>query len=171
MAAQTHTACVALGANIGEPLRQIEAGFSALAALPGTRLLARSSLYRSAPVGYADQPDFINAVAMIETALVPHALLDALLEIERAHGRVREFPNAPRTLDLDIVLYGDVVLQEPGLTIPHARMLERAFVMVPLTEIAPDVVVPGRGRVRDLALQVDGGSVVQLQRMMGTAAS
>ena len=171
MAAQTHTACVALGANIGEPLRQIEAGFSALAALPGTRLLARSSLYRSAPVGYADQPDFINAVAMIETALAPHALLDALLEIERAHGRVREFPNAPRTLDLDIVLYGDVVLQEPGLTIPHARMLERAFVMVPLTEIAPDVVVPGRGRVRDLALQVDGGSVVQLQRMMGTAAS
>lgn len=171
MAAQTHTACVALGANIGEPLRQIEAGFSALAALPGTRLLARSSLYRSAPVGYADQPDFINAVAMIETALVPHALLDALLEIERAHGRVREFPNAPRTLDLDIVLYGDVVLQEPGLTIPHARMLERAFVMVPLTEIAPDVVVPGRGRVRDLALQVDGGSVVQLQRIMGTAAS
>lgn len=171
MAAQTHTACVALGANIGEPLRQIEAGFSALAALPGTRLLARSSLYRSAPVGYADQPDFINAVAMIETALAPHALLDALLEIERAHGRVREFPNAPRTLDLDIVLYGDVVLQEPGLTIPHARMLERAFVMVPLTEIAPDVVVPGRGRVRDLALQVDGGSVVQLQRIMGTAAS
>lgn len=171
MAAQTHTACVALGANIGEPLRQIEAGFSALAALPGTRLLARSSLYCSAPVGYADQPDFINAVAMIETALAPHALLDALLEIERAHGRVREFPNAPRTLDLDIVLYGDVVLQEPGLTIPHARMLERAFVMVPLTEIAPDVVVPGRGRVRDLALQVDGGSVVQLQRIMGTAAS
>ncbi len=171
MAAQTHTACVALGANIGEPLRQIEAGFSALAALPGTRLLARSSLYRSAPVGYADQPDFINAVAMIETALAPHALLDALLEIERAHGRVREFPNAPRTLDLDIVLYGDVVLQEPGLTIPHARMLERAFVMTPLTEIAPDVVVPGRGRVRDLALQVDGGSVVQLQRIMGTAAS
>lgn len=171
MAAQTHTACVALGANIGEPLRQIEAGFSALAALPGTRLLARSSLYRSAPVGYADQPDFINAVAMIETALAPHALLDALLEIERAHGRVREFPNAPRTLDLDIVLYGDVVLQEPGLTIPHARMLERAFVMTPLAEIAPDVVVPGRGRVRDLALQVDGGSVVQLQRIMGTAAS
>ena len=169
MAAQTHTVCVALGANIGEPLRQIEAAFAALAALPGTRLVARSSLYRSAPVGYADQPDFINAVAIIQTALAPHALLDAVLTIERAHGRVREFPNAPRTLDLDIVLYGDVVLQEPGLTIPHARMLERAFVMVPLAEIAPDVVVPGRGRVRDLALQVDGGSVAQLQRIMGTS--
>ena len=165
MAAQTHTACVALGANIGEPLRQIEAGFAALAALPGTRLLLRSSLYRSAPVGYADQPDFINAVAMIETALAPHALLDALLEIERAHGRVREFPNAPRTLDLDIVIYDDVVLQEPGLTIPHARMLERAFVMVPLAEIAADILVPGHGRVRDLADRVDAASVAQLQKI------
>lgn len=165
MAAQTHTACVALGANIGEPLRQIEAAFAALAALPGTRLLARSSLYRSAPVGYADQPDFINAVAMIETALAPHALLNALLAIERAHGRVREFPNAPRTLDLDIVLYGDVVLQEPGLTIPHARMLERAFVMVPLTEIAPDILVPGRGKVSDLVAHVDVASVAKLQRV------
>ncbi|MGV3628396.1 MAG: 2-amino-4-hydroxy-6-hydroxymethyldihydropteridine diphosphokinase [Betaproteobacteria bacterium] len=166
MAAQTHTACVALGANIGEPLRQIEAAFAALAALPGTRVLARSSLYRSAPVGYADQPDFINAVAMIETALAPHALLDALLAIERAHGRVREFPNSPRTLDLDIVLYGDVVLQEPGLTIPHARMLERAFVMLPLAEIAPDAVVPGQGKVSDLARLVDAASVAQLQKIL-----
>jgi 2-amino-4-hydroxy-6-hydroxymethyldihydropteridine diphosphokinase len=165
VAAQTHAACVALGANIGEPVRQIEAGFTALAELPGTRLLARSSLYRSAPVGYADQPDFINAVAMIETELTPHALLDAVLAIERAHGRVREFPNAPRTLDLDIVLYGDVVLQEPGLTIPHARMLERAFVMVPLAEVAPDAVVPGQGRVGDLARRVDAQSVAQLQRI------
>ncbi|MGA0025033.1 MAG: 2-amino-4-hydroxy-6-hydroxymethyldihydropteridine diphosphokinase, partial [Burkholderiales bacterium] len=117
-------ACIALGANIGEPVRQVEAAFSALAALPDTRLIARSSLYRSAPVGYADQPDFVNAVAIIETALAPQALLDALLGIERAHGRVRDFANAPRTLDLDIVLYGDQVVQEPGLTIPHARMLE-----------------------------------------------
>lgn len=160
-----HAACVALGANIGEPLRQIEAGFAALAAMPETRLLTRSSLYRSAPVGYADQPDFINAVAMIETALSPHALLAALLDVERAHGRVRDFPNAPRTLDLDIVLYGDLVLQEPGLTIPHARMLERAFVMVPLAEIAPDAHVPGQGRVAELAARLDAGSVAQLQRM------
>ena len=160
-----HAACVALGANIGKPLRQIEAGFAALDALPGTRLLTRSSLYRSAPVGYADQPDFINAVAMIETDLSPHVLLAALLDVERAHGRIRDFPNAPRTLDLDIVLYGDLVLHEPGLTIPHARMLERAFVMVPLAEIAPDVHVPGRGRVGDLAARLDAGSVAQLQRM------
>ena len=158
-------ACIALGANIGEPLRQIEAGFTALAALPGTRLLARSSLYRSAPVGYADQPDFINAVALIDTTLEPHALLEALLAIERVNGRVREFPNAPRTLDLDIVLYGDTVIHDPGLTIPHARMLERAFVMLPLAEIAPEMQVPGQGRVSELAARVDAGSIAQLQRM------
>ncbi len=165
MVAQTHTACVALGANIGDPVQQVGAGFAALAALPGTRLVARSSLYRSAPVGYTDQPDFINAVAVIATSIAPQALLDALLAIERTHGRVREFPNAPRTLDLDIVLYGDVVLNEPGLTIPHARMLERAFVMVPLAEVAPDAMVPGHGRVRDLAARVDAASVAQLQRI------
>jgi 2-amino-4-hydroxy-6-hydroxymethyldihydropteridine diphosphokinase len=159
------TACIALGANIGEPLRQLEAGFAALAALPGTRMASRSSLYRSAPVGYADQPDFINAVAVVETTLPPHDLLQALLDIERRHGRVRDFPNAPRTLDLDIVLYGDVVLHEPGLTIPHARMLDRAFVMVPLAEVAPDLQVPGRGLVRELAARVDAGSVAQLQRI------
>ncbi len=161
----SRTACIALGANIGEPLRQIEAGFQALAALPGSRLTARSSLYRSAPVGYADQPDFINAVALIETMLPPHALLEALLAIERINGRVREFANAPRTLDLDIVLYGDTVVHDAGLTIPHARMLERAFVMVPLAEVAPDMPVPGHGTVRELAARVDAASVAQLQRM------
>ncbi len=165
MPASLQTVCVALGANIGEPAVQIEAAFSALQALPDTRLLRRSSLYRSAPVGYADQPDFINAVAVIETALDPHALLAALLDIERAQGRVREFPNAPRTLDLDIVLYGDRVLQEPGLTIPHARMLERAFVMLPLAEVAPEARVPGHGLARDLAGKVDAASVAQLQRI------
>lgn len=163
------TACIALGANIGEPVRQVEAGFAALAALPDTRLVARSSLYRSAPVGYADQPDFINAVAVIETSLAPHALLEALLAIERAYGRVREFANAPRTLDLDIVLYGDTVMHDTGLTIPHARMLERAFVMVPLAEVAPDAKVPGWGRVSDLAARVDASSVAQLQRMPRSA--
>lgn len=165
MAAQSYSACIALGANIGDPALQINAGFAALAALPGTRFIARSSLYRSAPVGYADQPDFINAVALIETTLAPQALLEALLSIECIHGRVRDFPNAPRTLDLDIVLYGDLEVHEPGLTIPHARMLARAFVMVPLAEIAPDATVPGQGRVRDLAAQVDAASVAQLQRL------
>lgn len=165
MAQPRQTAFVALGANIGEPLRQVEAGFAALAALPDTRLVARSSLYRSAPVGYADQPDFINAVAEIETALAPQALLAALLGIERAHGRVRDFPNAPRTLDLDIVLYGGREIHEPGLTVPHARMLERAFVMLPLAEIAPEAAVPGRGRVADLARRVDPAAAAGLERV------
>lgn len=165
MGATPSTACIALGANIGDPVRQIESGTAALAALPGTRLLARSSLYRSAPVGYADQPDFINAVAVIETTLAPQALLEALLAIECTHGRVRDFPNAPRTLDLDIVLYGDLSMQSPGLTIPHARMLNRAFVMVPLAEVAPEAHVPGHGRVRALAAHLDATQVVQLQRM------
>jgi len=158
------TACIALGANIGEPVRQIEAGFAAIAALPETALVARSSLYRTAPVGYADQPDFINAVALIETTLSPADLLKALLAIERAHGRVREFPNAPRTLDLDIVLYGDLVVHEPGLSIPHPRMLERAFVMVPLAEVAPAAVIPGHGPVADLARKVEVGGIQKLQR-------
>lgn len=166
MAPPRHRAYVALGANIGEPLRQVEAGFAALAALPGTRVVARSSLYRSAPVGYADQPDFINAVAAVDTGLEPQALLAALLGIERAHGRVRDFPNAPRTLDLDIVLYGERVIHEPGLTVPHARMLERAFVMLPLAEIAPDANVPGQGSVRALAARVDASGLVRIE---GTA--
>jgi 2-amino-4-hydroxy-6-hydroxymethyldihydropteridine diphosphokinase len=158
MAGNTERAFVALGANIGEPQRQVEAGFAALAALAGTRLVSRSSLYRSAPVGYLDQPDFINAVAAIDTALSPRDLLDALLEIERVHGRVRDFANAPRTLDLDLVLYGDRRILEPGLTVPHARMLERDFVMLPLAEIAPDAQVPGLGPVRELAAMLgDGG--------------
>lgn len=165
MDSRPERAFVALGANIGEPQRQVEAGFAALAALPGTRLLLRSSLYRTTPVGYLDQPDFINAMAGIETTLAPQALLEALLDIERAHGRVREFPNAPRTLDLDIALYGDHVLQMPGLTVPHPRMLERAFVMVPLAEIAPDVEVPGQGRVSELAARLDAAGVAELRRM------
>jgi len=153
------TAYIALGSNLQEPLRQLQAGFAALARLPGTQLVAQSSFYRSAPVGYADQPDFVNAMAALRTTLAPRALLDALLGIEREHGRVREFVNAPRTLDLDIALYGERVIHEPGLSIPHPRMHERAFVMVPLAEIAPDAMVPGRGRVRALLAGVDMKSV------------
>lgn len=155
------TAFIALGSNLDDPGRHIEAGFRELAALPRTRLVRKSSLYRSAPVGYLDQPDFVNAVAQIETGLKPRELLEALLEIEHRHGRVRDFPNAPRTLDLDIALYGDLMLQEDGLAIPHPRMHERAFVIVPLAEIAPEAVVPGRGRIADLIRDVDATGVVK----------
>jgi 2-amino-4-hydroxy-6-hydroxymethyldihydropteridine diphosphokinase len=130
--------------------------------LPNTRLDAVSSLYRSAPVGHVDQPDFINAVAAIATTLSPRALLEALLEIEVRYGRVRDFPNAPRTLDLDIILYGDAELDEPGLAIPHPRMHERAFVLIPLSEIAPDATIPGRGPLRDLARAADAASVTKI---------
>lgn len=158
----TVTAYVALGSNLEDPQRQLRSGLESLAALPATRLLRASSFYRSAPVGYADQPDFVNAVAAIETGLSPRELLDALLAVERRHGRVREFPNAPRTLDLDIVAYGDRTIDEPGLAVPHPRMHERAFVMVPLAEIAPDAAIPGRGSVRELAARVDAASVTRL---------
>ena len=120
---------------------------SALQGLPETRLLTASSLYRSAPVGYEDQPDFVNAVAEIETGLGAKALLEELFAIEARFERARAFPNAPRTLDLDLLLYGEQVITEPGITVPHPRMHERAFVLAPLAEIAPDAVVPGKGPV------------------------
>ena len=147
-------AAIALGANLGDPERQVKAGFEALAALPDSRLLATSKLYRTAPVGYVDQPDFVNACALIETALEPRPLLDALLAIERDHGRVRDIPNGPRTLDLDIVLYGDRVVDEPGLRIPHPRAHERAFVLVPLVDVWPDAVIPGHGSARERLREV-----------------
>jgi 2-amino-4-hydroxy-6-hydroxymethyldihydropteridine diphosphokinase len=108
-------------------------------------LVARSSLFRSAPIGLLDQPDFVNAVAKIETSLTSQALLQALLHIEHQHGRERTIRNAPRTLDLDVLLYDDMQLHEPGLTIPHPQMHLRAFVLRPLLELAPDVVIPGVG--------------------------
>jgi 2-amino-4-hydroxy-6-hydroxymethyldihydropteridine diphosphokinase len=156
------TAFVALGSNLSEPEAQVNSGFAALAVMPASRVIARSSLYRSAPIGYANQPDFVNAVAAIETALAPRPLLDALFAIERRHGRVREFPNAPRTLDLDVLLYGDMHLEERGLTIPHPRMHERAFVLLPLAEIAPRCVIPGHGSVSELLRAIDASGVKQL---------
>lgn len=153
------TAYVALGSNLENPEAQIEAAFDALATIAGSRLVKSSSLYRTAPVGFADQPDFINAVCALETALAPRALLDALLALEAARGRARTFANAPRTLDLDILLYGGQSIAGHGLTVPHPRMHERAFVLVPLAEIAPDCVIPGRGPLRDLLRQVDQSGV------------
>lgn len=159
------TAFVALGANLDDPQAQVRSAIAALGELPRTRLVRASLLYRSAPVGYSNQPDFINAVAEVATGLAPRDLLDALLALEHRRGRVRDFPNAPRTLDLDIILYGDLALHEHGLTIPHPRMHERAFVLVPLGEIAPAAKVPGRGTVRDLLAGVDTGSVERIAPM------
>ena len=144
-----YCAFIALGSNLDDPALHIRWAFDELARLPSSRLLTHSSLYRSGPVGLLNQPDFINAVAQIETALGPHDLLNALLEIEHGHGRVRESPNAPRTLDLDILMYGDLQCDERCLILPHPRMHQRAFVLQPLLEIAPDCRIPGRGTVAE----------------------
>jgi len=149
-------AYIALGSNLADPVTQLGVAFDELGRLPQTRFVARSSLWRSAPVGYLDQPDFVNAVAEVETALEAETLLAHLLDIERRHGRVREFQNAPRTLDLDIALYGDDRIDTPILTVPHPRMQERAFVLLPLNELAPDIVIPGHGALRDLLPGVAG---------------
>ena len=148
------TAYVGLGSNLGGPARdahaQVLAAIEELAGLPRTRLVARSSLYRSAPVGYLSQPDFVNAVVRLETGLAPGELLDALLALEQRHGRERSFRDAPRTLDLDLLLHGAASISSERLTLPHPRMHQRAFVLAPLVEIAPDVAIPGRGRAAEL---------------------
>jgi 2-amino-4-hydroxy-6-hydroxymethyldihydropteridine diphosphokinase len=156
------TAFVALGRNLDDPPVHIHRALEALAGLPATRVVRHSSLYRNPPAGYRDQPDFVNAVAQIETRLGPRELLDRLLAIEEIHGRVRAAPDGPRTLDLDILLYGGRTVQEPGLTIPHPRMLERAFVLVPLAEIAPGARVPGSGRAADLVKKVDVSGMIRI---------
>ena len=141
-------AYIGIGSNLDQPRRQVLAAFTELDRLPHTRLVKKSSLYRTAPMGHADQPDFINAVAQLETGLPAERLLAELQVIEAAHGRRRSFANAPRTLDLDLLLFGTAVLDVPGLKIPHPRMHERAFVLLPLVEIARDVAIPGRGSAR-----------------------
>ncbi|QLI82048.1 2-amino-4-hydroxy-6-hydroxymethyldihydropteridine diphosphokinase [Chitinibacter fontanus] len=138
-------AYIALGANLGDPSAQLRDALRLIAELPRTQLLASSSFYASAPVGYADQPDFVNAVCAVNTELSAPDLLAALLALELQQGRERSFKNAPRTLDLDVVLYGDEIIELPQLQIPHPRMHQRAFVLLPLLEIAPDAQIPGRG--------------------------
>jgi 2-amino-4-hydroxy-6-hydroxymethyldihydropteridine diphosphokinase len=140
-------AFVALGANLVEPHAQVRAALAELAHLPQSTLVAASSLYRTAPVGLAGQPDFINAVAALDTSLSPDDLLEALFAIERSFGRVRKEKNGPRTLDLDLLLYDNEIIDTPHLHLPHPRLHLRAFVVVPLAEIAPDCRLPGRGTV------------------------
>jgi 2-amino-4-hydroxy-6-hydroxymethyldihydropteridine diphosphokinase len=146
-------AYIALGANLGNPVATVNDAIDALVSLRGSVFLAMSSLYRTAPVGLKHQPDFINAVVAVKTHLAPRELLDELFAVEARFGRVREpgsSRNAPRTLDLDLLLHGDTVMMETGLTLPHPRMHSRAFVLAPLAEIAPDLVIPGCGPVAEL---------------------
>ena len=165
----THDVFLGLGSNLAEPAQQLRRAIDQIAQLPGVRLAGVSSLYESAPVGYADQPSFINAVVRITTSRSPDELLRALQAIELDQGRTREFRNAPRTLDLDIVLYDQLQQDDPQLTLPHPRCHERAFVLLPLTELSPDCVIPGRGPARNwLAACADQG-IRKLGRLDETA--
>lgn len=164
-------AFIALGANLpspaGAPDATLAAALQPIASLG--RIAARSSLYSTTPVGVSDQPRFLNAVIALETDLAPREFLSSLLSIERSFGRDRtgSIPNGPRTLDLDILLYGDLVLAEPALEIPHPRLAQRAFVLVPLAEIAPGIVDPRSGLtayrlLANLKLHADSVAVVRL---------
>lgn len=161
------TAYIGIGANLGDPLAQVDSAIAALATLPKTRLMAASSAYRSAPMGGMrgdSQPDYVNAVARIQTRLDARTLLDGLLEIESRHGRFRSFANAPRTLDLDLLLFGEQRIDQPGLSVPHPRMHLRRFVLEPLVEIAPDLAIPGLGAVARLATATLDQAVERIAR-------
>jgi 2-amino-4-hydroxy-6-hydroxymethyldihydropteridine diphosphokinase len=156
-------AWVGIGANLEDPRRQVETALGELAALPSTRLVTASSRYRTPPMGPPDQPDYVNAVAELETALAPLALLDELQRIESAHLRQRGAERwGPRTLDLDLLLYGDARLDLPRLTVPHPGIADRAFVLVPLAEIAPDLSIPGLGPLRRLVEKVSAAGMEKL---------
>jgi 2-amino-4-hydroxy-6-hydroxymethyldihydropteridine diphosphokinase len=144
---------IGIGSNLSEPRRQVERAIDELTQLPDTRLLASSRLYRSAPLGPVEQPDYINAVAALDSDLDAHALLDELLRIELAHGRVRGERWGPRTIDLDLLLYGDEVINDDRLTVPHPGLRQRNFVLYPLRDIAPDLVIPGNGTVSAVTAQ------------------
>lgn len=178
MATQTARCYVAIGANLGDPTATIRAAISALSEIPDVKLVRASALYRTAPIGLKHQPDFINAVVAIElnsgVSSAPtdkkanaSTLMQALFRIEEKFGRQREpsgARNLARTLDLDMLLYADEISDDPNLTLPHPRMHERAFVLVPLFEIAPDLVIPNRGNVRELLAQCADQRIERLSK-------
>ena len=148
-------AFIALGSNLENPIQQIQSAFLALENMPQTQLIKKSSLYKTAPIGYEEGelekiPDFINAVAEVSTDLSPLDLLQAIFAIENQAGRVRPYPNAPRVLDCDLLLYGDTTMQTNALTLPHPRMQSRGFVLLPLFEIAPQLNIPNHGKIASL---------------------
>ncbi|HZN87190.1 MAG TPA: 2-amino-4-hydroxy-6-hydroxymethyldihydropteridine diphosphokinase [Burkholderiales bacterium] len=155
-------AYVGLGSNLGDARAHVLRAFEDLARLPETRLEARSALYRSAPLDAPGQADYVNAAAGVDTELSAAQLLAALQDIERRHGRERPYANAPRTLDLDLLLYDEAAFESAMLTLPHPRMHQRAFVLAPLAELDPRLEVPGRGSVRELLARCAGQRVARL---------
>jgi 2-amino-4-hydroxy-6-hydroxymethyldihydropteridine diphosphokinase len=149
-------AYVGLGANLGARTETIHRALDLLGAESGVEVVALSDLVETDPVGYLDQPPFVNGAAEVETSLPPRSLLGALLAVERALGRTREGPRyGPRTIDLDLLVYGDLIVDEPGLRIPHPRLAERRFVLEPLAELNPSLEIPGRGSVATLLAELD----------------
>lgn len=151
---------IGLGANLGDARTVLAAAYAELQQLPETRRHRCSPWFRTAPID-SSGPDYLNAVACFDTTLSPQAVLEALQRIELAHGRERPYRNAPRTLDLDVLLYGDRSIATPTLTVPHPRMHERAFVLQPLAALAPEVVIPGRGPVSALLPSVAAQAIVR----------
>jgi 2-amino-4-hydroxy-6-hydroxymethyldihydropteridine diphosphokinase len=149
-------AYIGIGSNLDDPARQVRAAIDALKRLPRSTFVGASRLYRTAPWGNADQPSFVNAAAVISTALPPRELLDALLAIERAQGRVRDGARwGPRVIDLDILVYGDARIDEPGLRVPHPHLAGRPFALLPLADLDPGLEIPGLGPVRALVERAD----------------
>jgi 2-amino-4-hydroxy-6-hydroxymethyldihydropteridine diphosphokinase len=166
MTATNHLAYIGLGGNLAQPERAIESALTELAAIENTRLAAYSSLYRSAPLDVPDaQPDYINAVALLHTGLSPQALLSALQTIEARHGARAAYRNAPRLLDLDLLLYDALVIDSRLLALPHPRAHERAFVLAPLIEIAPQIAIPGRGAARALLAAIAAAPEQRIERL------
>ncbi|MCC8363550.1 2-amino-4-hydroxy-6-hydroxymethyldihydropteridine diphosphokinase [Lysobacter sp. A6] len=154
-------ACIGLGANLGDAIAAVQGALQALDTIPGTRLLQTSRLYRTPAWGKTDQPAFVNAAALVDTTLDARELLDHMLSIERDFGRDRAGGErwSARTLDLDLLLYGNEVIDEPGLHVPHPHLHERAFALVPMVEVAPDAIIPGRGRASDLVAAMVTGDI------------
>lgn len=147
-------AYIGVGSNLRNPAKQVKSGIDAIGGLQGVRALRASSLYTSVPMGPDDQPDYVNAVVGVRTSLVPLTLLKMLQKIESQHGRIRIGERwGPRTLDLDLLLYGNDCVDTPELTVPHVGMAERSFVLYPLSEIAPDIVIPKKGSLGELLAQ------------------
>ncbi len=163
-------AYIGLGSNLADPQAQLQRAITELAQLPQSQLLAQSSLYRSAPMGPQDQPDYLNAVVALETALPPLALLAELQTVEAAHQRVRGERWGPRTLDLDLLLYADRTIDLPALTVPHPGLYERNFVLYPLAEIAPGLEIPGLGVLGELLARCERGSLVVIEKNQSDTA-
>lgn len=153
---------VGLGANLGHPRAALARAMHELGGLPGTRLVAQSSLWRTAPIE-SSGPDYVNAVAELRSTLTPQALLAAMQEIERRHGRRRPYRNAPRTLDLDLLFHGQRVIDEPGCTVPHPRLHLRAFVLEPLAELAPDWAHPLLGPLQPWRAQAADQRITRME--------